>query len=885
MGLVLFPTPFSFAQEVSKQVMATDSIAVSAPPKKNDLKHTVNYFAKDSIWFDVQHQIVQLHGGVDEDGKPGAHIDYGNMKIDAAYIEIDWLKDLVTARGIQDSTGAWIGQPIFEDDGQVYELETIGYNTKTQRALIKGAFTKQENDYIYTYDTLAKDEFDNVYIQNGYYCPCENPQASTYIRANKIKVIPGERVVTGPFNLWVSDVATPLFLPFGMFPISEKRTSGFIFPQFTESQRRGFAIQNGGYYLPINDYVSVKTLFDFYTKGGWSGEVHTNYIKRYRYSGNMQIRYSKFVTNADEIANRDESEDFWIDWQHHPKSRGGKSFSASVNAGTNNYNSLNSFNTNNYLGVNFRSNISYRTPIGNNSPFNLVVNLRQNQNVATEQITFDLPDMSLNMNRINPFKTTTPKRSVWGKAAESFNFSYSMNIKNQVNSHPVLNNYGDFEVANLNDYDLDTLEYDDFGKMLRRSRFGIKHNIPISMTANFGSISVSPFINYTDLWYTKQLDYDYDQTLYADTDSQEVYVNVYERNGFSRVGYYRTGVNLTTRLYGFYGFKGRKQPQIRQTVSPSLTYTYTPDFSDPDNFKGWERVQIGENEYENYSKYQGFIYGGSSSGESQSVSFALNTILDMKHNAFRDTSKTVKKYKLIENLGVSSGYNFAAERFNLSNFNFNLRTKILKFLSVNSNMTVDPYVFVKDTTEASGQTQMNVLAWNAPSSWETNAGGIGAISAYRVALSANLSPKTFKREHKKKDEEELSEEEKEEQELLNRSYKGYIDFTVPWSLNISYNYNYSKVGFLDPNKNQSLMVSGELLLTKNWKLNASANYDFELKEIVYPRVEIYRDLGCWEMSFDWIPYGPRQQYSFSINIKNQILKDMKVTRNRNWYDR
>ena len=869
-GLVLFPATDVLAQVVSTDSLASDTSRQTVPPKKDDIKHTINYFAKDSIWFDVKNQVVQLHGGVDKEGKPGAHIDYGKMQIDAAYIEIDWLNDLVTARGIQDSTGEWVGQPIFIDDDQEYELETIGYNVKNDHAIIKGAFTEQNNDYIYTYDTLAKDEYDNVYIKDGYYCPCDDPNASTFIKAKKIKVVPGKRVVSGPFNLWIADVPTPLLMPFGLFPISGKRTSGVLFPQFSESEARGFAIQNGGYYWAVNDYVGVKTLFDVYSKGGWSGKILTNYIKKYRYNGELNLRYSKFITNSDEVAFRSESRDFWVDWNHRPVSRGGKSFSASVNAGSQSYNSINANRPDNYLSSNFRSNISYRTPIGTNSPFNLTMNLRHNQNVQTGKVSMDLPDINLAMNRQYPFKSNRLKKSQLRKSLETFNFSYNMNLKNEVTTHPLFPSYG-FNIANPEDQYNDTLDFDRFGTMLARARNGIRHSIPVSMTMNIGALSLSPYFNYTDVWYTEHNTYEYDGN-----DS----VNVYRDKGFSRVGYYSTGASLTTRLYGFYGFKGKKEMKIRQTVSPSITYTYTPDFSDPAKYNGWQEVQVGTDEYNIVSKYQGYLYGGSGAGENQRVSLSINTIFDAKHNVIKDTSTTVKKYKLIDNFGFNTGYNFVAEEFKLSPFNFSLRTTILKLLSVNSSMTVDPYVYVKDTSLASGQERKNVYAWDA-GGLETNTNGIGAVSNYSLALTASLSPKTFKRE-KPKAESKLTEE---QEELLRSNYGGYVDFSLPWSFNFTYNYRYSKAGFLDPNRTQSLRFDGSLSFTEKWNASFSASYDFELKEIIYPNVSIHRDLGCWEMNFTWVPYGPRYGYFFSINIKNPILKELKLTRNRFWYDR
>ncbi len=851
--------------------MPEDTTVVDTPKKKapkSPIKNTITYNAKDSIRFDVVSNKVRLYGD--------AIVDYGTFKLEAAFIEIDWRTSTLTATYQTDSTGKKIGIPLFDQGGDdQYTANVIKYNYKTKKGYISEIVTQEGEGYM-TANHAFKDENDNLLMENAKYTTCNHLNPHYHFRLRKTKVIPNKKVITNFFNLYIEDVPVPLGLPFGIFPLSEKKTSGLIMPVYGSSDARGFYLRQGGYYWAINDYADMKFLGEYYANGGGGLQWITNYKYRYHYSGNMTFHYRNVVENGDEFL-RTETKDYEFRWRHTPVSRGGRTLSADVNIASSTYNSNLTTNLNQNLTSTLTSNVTYSLPL-KGTPFRATFVARHEQNNQTEVVNFTLPSLNVAMTQQYPFralgKNHVGSKSSFRKFYESVSFGYGMIAQHRVSNRSLSENRFKVHEIMPEDTAFINLESQNLTTLLQRGRLGAQHNIPISGTFNLGSFSFSPSFNYTAYWYDRKNDYEY---IAADTS-----VNVITEHRFASAGQYRASITAQTRLYGMYGFsgflKGKHETQVRHTLNPSFSFSYNPDFATRDDYvKTFQYSEETDSvaRYRTLSRYDGNLYGNSFSSKSASIGFGLNNVLEMKRKVFsKDTTEEItseyKKIKLLDQLNIRSSYNFIADSLKLSPISINGVTKLFNIFNIQANATLQPYAY--DSVGRSSQVRIDEYVWEKNNS-------IGNLQNLNFSLSASLNPQI----RNKKYSSPLATE--EQLDYINANSEDYVDFSIPWDLRVSYGYNYSKIGFNEANSTQSLSMSGNISVTPKWKVDGSVSYDFINKELFNPRVLIIRDLHCWVMRLDWVPFGPQQSYEFFIGVKAQILQDLKLTRRRAWIDR
>lgn len=852
-----------------------DTVAVAAPPRpKSDIETTIDYQARDSIYFDLQNQMMYLYGE--------STIDYGDISLSADRISLDWVTNNIQANYTLDSAGKKIGKPVFKEKQDVYETDDIKYNFKSKRALINGVITEQDGAFMHG-EKVKKNEKNEMFIRGAKYTTCDHAYPHYYIKSQKLKVIPNNKVVSGPFNLYFGEIPTPIGFPFGMFPQPKEKSSGIIFPSYGEDQNRGFFLRSGGYYFDINEYMDLKLTGDIFTNGSYGLQSVSTYRKRYAFSGNFNLRYNK--TNSTQFEDDSFSKDFWLNWSHSPESVGTSRFSASVSAGTSSYTA----NANNVgydyqqsVNAQFNSNVSYSKTFSG-TPFNLSLNARHSQNISTEVVNVTLPELSFNMNRIYPFKNVSGvKDGVLGKLG----FSYNLVAKNELSNAAVSN--PSFNVVNRSAMDDSLIGFstDNLSQLFDRAKLGARHSIPIATSFNvLKYLTMSPSFNYTEVWYPKELEYTYDPVLEG--------VRVDTLNQFSRAGWYSTGASVSTRFYGMYNFRGGKVQAIRHVITPSVGFSYSPDFGDPSRGNYQEVTVDANGNTRLLSKYEGFAYGGPSLGESASLSFSMNHNIEMKVKTKNDSISEYKKVKIFDNLSMSSGYNFLADSFNLSNVNWNARTSLFNnVVSVNMSGTIDPYVYVLDSIGANErvyQRRINQLAWNSGE-------GIGRLTRGNVAIGLNLKPKGSKSNEDQGQGQGMNPNHvnnsdpdnpflpgmEENQvagnvnQFISRDPNMYVPFDVPWALNINYSFNYTKNGYAESVITQTLNFSGNLSITDKTRIGFNSGYDIKQKEFTVTRLNVGRDLHCWTLNFNWVPFGPRQSYFVEIRVNSQLLKDLKL---------
>ena len=843
--------------------LGMDSLAADTTKKKEPLDAPVIYEASDSIVF-TKEGYAHLYG----EGK----VNYQNIELTSAVITMNMDSSTVYATGVTDTAGVETGSPIFKDGETPYESKIMRYNFKTKKGFINSIVTQQGEGYV-TSEEGKKGANDEIYMRHGKYTTCDNHEhPHFYLKLSMAKVRPKKNVVFGPAQLVVEDVPLPIAVPFGFFPFNSSYSSGFIMPTYGDEMNRGFYLRDGGYYFAISDQMDLKVLGEIFTKGSWGLSAASNYNKRYKFSGSFNASYLVTKTGEKNMPDYAVSKDFRIQWSHRQdaKANPNSSFSASVNFATSSYDrsSLSSlYNPQQYSQNTKASSVSYSRnfpEIGLNisGAFNIT------QNTRDSSLSMTLPDVNISLNRIYPFKR---KKSAGDERwYEKISLQYTGSITNSISTKDNLL----------------------FKTPLTQWENGMQHKIPVSATFNlFKYINIVPSFNYTERWYLRKVKQSYD----ASPTSRD-HVKRDTINGFNRLYDYNLSLQMNTKLYGMYKplFMKSKELQIRHVFTPTVSYTYTPDFGKSrygyyDTYTYTD--EDGEVRTVEYSPYEGAVYGYPGKNMSQNISFSIDNNIEMKMKSDKDTTG-YKKISLIDQLGASLSYDVANKKW--SDLSMNLRLKLTKSYTFNMNASFATYAYQFDENG-------NVVVGDRT---EWSYGRFGRFQGYSGSFSYTLNNDTFKKLFGKKDEDEKNkdnkgkeenedeetEEETEEQNNNSNMRKtekasvdsdGYLAFKLPWSVSLSYSYSIREDRSKDINiktmrypysLTHSLNVSGNFKIGSRWNMTYSTGYDFTSKEMSMTTLNITRDLHCFNMSCGLV-FGPFTSYNFSIRANSSMLTD------------
>lgn len=843
--------------------LGMDSLAADTTKKKEPLDAPVIYEASDSIVF-TKEGYAHLYG----EGK----VNYQNIELTSAVITMNMDSSTVYATGVTDTAGVETGSPIFKDGETPYESKIMRYNFKTKKGFINSIVTQQGEGYV-TSEEGKKGANDEIYMRHGRYTTCDNHEhPHFYLRLSMAKVRPKKNVVFGPAQLVVEDVPLPIAVPFGFFPFNSSYSSGFIMPTYGDEMNRGFYLRDGGYYFAISDQMDLKVLGEIFTKGSWGLSAASNYNKRYKFSGAFNASYLVTKTGEKNMPDYSVSKDFRIQWSHRQdaKANPNSSFSASVNFATSSYDrsSLSSlYNPQQYSQNTKASSVSYSRnfpEIGLNisGAFNIT------QNTCASSLSMTLPDVNISLNRIYPFKR---KKSAGDERwYEKISLQYTGSITNSISTKDNLL----------------------FKTPLTQWENGMQHKIPVSATFNlFKYINIVPSFNYTERWYLRKVKQSYDPS-----PTSRDHVKRDTINGFNRLYDYNLSLQMNTKLYGMYKplFMKSKELQIRHVFTPTVSYTYTPDFGKSrygyyDTYTYTD--EDGEVRTVEYSPYEGAVYGYPGKNMSQNISFSIDNNIEMKMKSDKDTTG-YKKISLIDQLGASLSYDVANKRW--SDLSMNLRLKLTKSYTFNMNASFATYAYQFDENG-------NVVVGDRT---EWSYGRFGRFQGYSGSFSYTLNNDTFKKLFGKKDEDEKNkdkegkeggedeetEEETEEQNNNSNMRKtekasvdsdGYLAFKLPWSVSLSYSYSIREDRSKDINiktmrypysLTHSLNVSGNFKIGSRWNMTYSTGYDFTSKEMSMTTLNITRDLHCFNMSCGLV-FGPFTSYNFSIRANSSMLTD------------
>lgn len=845
--------PTTTAVEKNKpNPIVTDSIKKdSAKTKKVFLDGKVKYKAKEFTKIDQKKKNILLYDT--------AELYYQDVELKSGIILLDYEKDEVYAGRIKDSTGKYTQFPNFKQGANVVEPDSIRFNFKTKKAIIwnsrsdqgefkiKAALTKKENDSVYFLKgarfTTSKD--------------VDNPEY--YFQTNKVKFVPGKKVVTGLTNMVIANVPTPIALPFAFFPMTKETSiSGILLPSYNDSNTRGFSLQNGGYYFALSDQYDLTVLGDYYTNGSYGMRFESNYAKRYNYRGNVNIRFENLITSERGFPDYSKQNIYNIQWSHSrdAKANPNSSFSASVNLGSSTFfrQSINQNNIGSNLNNTLNSSVSYsRIFTGSGPQSRLAITATHSQNTQTQQIDMTLPTLQYSVDRVYPFVKKDGVRKGFFK---NINLQYDLSASNSFTT-------------------TDSLFFRP--QMFENARVGFQHSIPLNTNFKlFKYFSATSAVNYREVWYLKTINRQFDTNQNKVVDTQV--------NGFDAFRTYSFSSSIGTTVYGTFNFKKNKRIQaIRHVMRPSVSYGYTPSF---EKYYDTYAADGSGTMVKEYSRFEGGIYGAPGNVNSNSVGFDLSNTFEAKVTDKDSTKTEAKKIMLLNNLNLSTSYDFNADgKRTLAWTPVRVSGGTQFFdnkMNLNFGATLDPYA-----VDNSGQ---RINKFNID-----NGGSLFRMSSANMTINYSLASSPNKKTNRSNNSETIrnggreddlfgkpitgniqrSMFDDEETDDKKESESDFFNYTLPWDMTFAYALTYGNNNRENKIIGNSIMISINADLTPKWKTGISTGYDFVQKGVTFTQLRFERDLLSWRMDFNWTPFGNNANWGFFIGIKSGVLSDIK----------
>ena len=858
-GLCFVSTQNIFPQTV---VEKTDSTQALTDTTENDtipqkqtvdqfLESLISYPAKDSTIITFSDNMIRLYGE--------ANIVYEDIELTAAYVEISINDKELYATGIVDSTGVMTGKPHFKQGEEEVDATILRYNFETKKAWITDVVMPQDigSDKGMLHSGITKRFPDGtINLKDGKFTTCDADHPHFYFAITKGKMLPEKSIVSGPAHLVIEDI--PLYfigLPFGYFPQKREQTSGLVMPTYGQEANRGYYLRDGGWYFAVNDNLDLKLTGDIYSRGSWKTTALTNYAKRYKFKGNFNFSFARNAVGERALKDFERytsSNDFSVRWSHNQdrKAHPLRTFNANVNLSSSSFDKNNSTiqNQQQRLTNTKSSSISYSRKF-NNPLFNFTAKLGHTQNSRDSSLVLNLPNVAFSAARFYPFK----RKVRVGKQRwyEKIDMRYTSSLENKI--------YAKENQIFTPDF------VDSLPKVLNEMKNGFKHEIPMSATFKLiPNMNLTPSLKYQGMLYFSTVNKEWDPEEQAAIDVRT--------NQLNYVQALSPNVNMTynPQIYGMYDFKRGNVKAIRHVMKPSLSFNYRPDlgFDEDQYYQTYTSYQYDTLGTEKeYSIFEDGVYRlPNVAGQYGNLSFSLGNNLEMKTLDKSDsTGLKTKKVKLIDNLSLNTGYDVFKDSLNLSDIRLSARTRLFNNININFNSTFDPYAWTQwnegTNTRSAKINQFEVM----------NSGKPLRLSNASLTVGFSLPLKSNKEKSGRNGQSFYSD-------------YGY-DYGFPWSLKVDYSYRYTKSNpFVDPRITQTIRFSGNFKFSENWNFRYSSGYDFVGKEMTSTTLSVERNLHCWNMSFNIIPFGPSKSYSFTLNVKASMFKDVKYTKNKSWYD-
>lgn len=848
--LICFFNTFFNNNSLNAQKSENDSISVDTL-KTSIILEDVRRKAKGYIKINNKEKIITLYDN--------AELYYMDIELRSGIIKFNWENNVVSAGRIMDSLGNFTQAPVFKQAGDEINPDSLRYNFDSKKALIWNSRTKQNEMNVFSLST--KKENDSIYfIKEAKVTTSNNlDDPEYYIRVRSGKFIPKNKIIAGPSNLYIYDVPTPIFLPFAYFPLTEDRNSGFIFPTIGQNNRRGYFFQNGGYYLAPSDYFDLTLLGDYYTNGSYGMRVESSYRKRYSFNGRLSVRFENLIDGERGLPGYSKSNIYNIRWSHSQDSKANpyNRFSASVNLGSSNYfrESLNQINTPNFLNNTLNSSVSFSKTFRGYPSVNISLTASHSQNTRSKTVNLILPTFQGNIERVYPFVNKNGQKKGFFK---NINLQYSLRGENRINTTDSL-----FFKKGM---------FDD-------AKYGMKHTIPVS--TNFKVLkhfSVSMNGNFDEIWTGNTISRnDYNPV----TQEQGEIIKI---KGFDRFSQYNFGMSVGTTIYGLFNFKESSKVQsIRHVIRPSVSYNIRPSFK-----KYYDTYIIDANgNTAEYTRFEENFFGLPSKRYSSSIGLQISNNIEAKVKDKDSLATEPRKITILNNLNISTNYNLAVDSLRLSPIRMSTGTNLFKNkLNINLSATFDAYALNENGLRIN---KLNI----------SNGGGLLRMTSANMNMNFSINSKSLKAKSKEENSENLSgggrtddlfgssqdltkstfDDDDDNQERKKENLKEYLN-DIGWDFRFAHSLTYLNNKKQRSIGNNSLMFSGNILLSKKWKIGGSSGYDFKNKGFTYTQLRFERDLDSWKMNFSWVPFSVRESWYFFIGIKSGFLSDLKYDKRK-----
>jgi len=838
---------------VSTEKDSTTVVETSVKLSKDSLETAVIYEATDSMIYDVENQYIYLYGD--------AKVTYDGMTLTADYIEFDWENSIATAEGQYDSLGNLMVKPVFKDKDNEFTSTKMRYNFKTHKGKVYDVRTKEGDGYLLSQgvkfdlrSNLNSAENDVVYAESTLYTTCDHDHPHFGIRSKKAKIIPQKLIVVGPSNVEIANVPTPLWLPFGFFPIQQGRRSGVVFPRDYEfDPNLGFGLNNVGYYFAGNEFMDFTVLGSIYTRGTWGLSAGTNYRKMYKYNGRLNLRFNSRKLGYRETPDFSIKRDFFIDWSHSQDSRAHPyiNLGGSINLGTGSFFSNTQNDYESVVNNQFSSNLSLRKTFPNKL-YNLTASFQHQQSTLTNLMTITFPVVDFTVARVFPFKRTNPEIKKKEQWFEKINFNYAGKVQNRTTV-------------------IDSLLFT--SAVFEDMRYGVTHRIPISASFKLAKyFTFTQSVQYQDFWHLNSIEKRFIDQETIDSLGNPVYgtVETIEKNSFRAQPQISATSSLSTEIYGMMNFKFKRLKAIRHVMKPSINANFSPDYS-KGPFNYIETVQNDTRDpfsIEEYNVFEGNLYGSSLSPQQASISWNINNNLEAKVRSRKDTVQKDKKIPILNQLNIGSSYNFADDSLQFKPINITGTTKLFKRINIRFNANYSPY-------QSIGGIKVDKYYWTTnrkPLNFQN--AGLTVGTSFKPSEIRDLFSNDI-----------FGTKPLEDQNTVvnkNNSSQGFVG-----ALSLNYTFNITKVydqtigrDTIKISRNVISLSQTVLNISKNWRITIGGiGYDFALKGITYTDVGFYRDLHCWEMGVTAQP--ERGTFSFFIRVKPGSLDFLNMPYKRN----
>lgn len=786
-------------------------------------------------------------------------VSYENIKLKADYMEYDMATGTVYARGTYDSLSReWKGQPEMTQGKQTFSMEEIRYNFNTRKARITNMITREDDGILHGKNIKMMPDR-SINITKGKYTVCDLEHPHYYLKLSSAKVVtkPSQKTVFGPAHLVVEDVDLPIGIPFGFIPKRPDRATGLLMPSFGEENARGFYLRDAGMYFVLGDYFDMSLTGDYYTLGSWAANLNSRYMVKYKFNGNLAINYSVDQTGEKGSTDFFQSKNFGVRWSHSQDSKAhpGTSFSASVNFSSPSNSRYNSHSVSEALQNQISSSISYSKNW--NGKFNLSVNALHSQNSRDSSYSFTLPNITFSVSTFYPFKIKN--RVGKERIYEKFALGYNTSLQNKIN----------FKAS-------------EFGEpgFLDKFQNGMTHNFSIKLPdfTLLKYLNVAPSVSYGMNWFFRKSE------AYFDRETNSVKMEMGKQFGhFGTTHNYSGSVSMSTRLYGMYDFgKFHKVQAVRHVISPSVSMSFSPEKGKA--FNGWRTLNyvdtLGVQKSYDYNIYQGQINAAPGKGKSATMSLSIGNNLEAKVRDMKDTTGTgTKKVKILDQLNLTTGYNFLADSLKMNNVGVSMSTSVFGKLGINGNMNFDPYAI-----DGKGKrvNRYNILETGVPLRLTNVSGSLSYSLSGKGTVKGNDGSKSG------------GGDSGNAADYYRRIYYhpitgeyipgGWLYYTnpnVPWSVNFNYNFSMNRTyEFINDqlrkkdNYTQTLGVQGNIQLTPKMSVQAQSGWDFTAMKMTTTQFSFRYDLHCFNISVSWVPSGMYQSYSFLISANAAALADL-----------